>query len=119
VSVLSVDETVPLEFSLSQNYPNPFNPSTVINYSVPLSAERDLVPTGRDGQLAPLANGGTYTNLKVYNLIGKEVATLVNGYQTAGNYKITFDGSSLSSGLYFYKLQSGSNVEIKKMTLIK
>jgi hypothetical protein len=93
---------IPNQFILHNNYPNPFNTSTVINY-----------------QLAPSADGGNYTTLKVYNLIGKEVTTLVNGYKSAGYYKVTFDGSSLSSGSYLYKLQSGSNVEVKKLTLLK
>lgn len=93
---------IPNRFVLHNNYPNPFNPSTVIDY-----------------QLAPSVDGGNYTTLKVYNLIGKEVATLVNGYKAAGYYKVTFDGSNLSSGLYFCKLQSGSNVEVKKLTLVK
>ncbi|MDI6802650.1 MAG: T9SS type A sorting domain-containing protein [Bacteroidota bacterium] len=91
-------EAVPSVFALNQNYPNPFNPSTVINY-----------------QLAT----DNYTTLKVYNIIGKEVATLVNGYQTAGYHQVTFDGSQLSNGIYFYKLQSGNNVEVKKLTLVK
>jgi hypothetical protein len=98
VSALSVPEQTPFEFSLDQNYPNPFNPSTVINYQLSID---------------------NYTTLKVYNLIGKEVATLVNGYQTAGYYKVTLDGKNLSSGLYTYKLQSGKNVEVKKMILMK
>jgi hypothetical protein len=92
------DETVPAVFKIDQNYPNPFNPNTIIKYQ--LSTDN-------------------YTTLKVYNIVGVEVATLINGYQTAGNHKVTFDGSNLSSGLYFYKLQSGINVEIKKMVLMK
>ncbi len=91
-------EALPSVFALNQNYPNPFNPSTVINY-----------------QLAV----GNYTTLKVYNIIGKEVATLVNGYQAAGYHQVTFDASHLSNGIYFYKLQSGNNVEVRKLTLMK
>jgi hypothetical protein len=94
----SVGDNIPAVFALNQNYPNPFNPSTVINY-----------------QLAT----DNYTTLEVYNLIGKEVATLVNGYVTAGSHQVTFDGSHLTSGMYFYKLQSGNNVEVKKLTLVK
>jgi beta-lactamase superfamily II metal-dependent hydrolase len=88
----------PAVFALNQNYPNPFNPTTKISFS--------------------LANAG-YTTLKVYNLIGKEVTTLVNGYITVGTHQVTFDGSQLSNGIYFYKLQSGNNVEVKKLTLVK
>jgi hypothetical protein len=94
----SVGDNVPAVFALNQNYPNPFNPTTIINY-----------------QLAT----DNYTTLKVYNLIGKEVATLVNGYVRAGSHDVTFNGSHLSSGMYFYKLQSGNNVEVKKLTLVK
>ncbi|MDP2208119.1 MAG: T9SS type A sorting domain-containing protein [Bacteroidota bacterium] len=98
VSTLSVRELAPIEFRVHQNYPNPFNPSTIINYQLAID---------------------NYTTLKVYNLIGKEVATLVSGYQTAGSHQVTFDGSQLTSGMYFYKLQSGSNVELRKLMLMK
>jgi hypothetical protein len=99
-SILGVDgeAVLPNIFKLYNAYPNPFNPSTIINYQ--LSTDN-------------------YTTLKVYNLIGKEVATLVNGYVTAGSHQVTFDGSHLTSGMYFYKLQSGNNVEVKKLTLVK
>jgi hypothetical protein len=88
----------PLTFSLEQNYPNPFNPSTTIEYTIPES--------------------GVVT-LKVYNVLGKEVAALVNGRNDAGKHKIEFDASLLNSGVYFYKIESGSFVETKKMVLIK
>ncbi|MFA6540522.1 MAG: M14 family zinc carboxypeptidase [Bacteroidota bacterium] len=91
-------EMYPSEFVLEQNYPNPFNPSTVINYRLP-------------------TNG--FVTLKVYDVIGKEVATLVNTEQTTGNYSVTFDGSGLSSGLYFARLQNGSRFLLKKMVLMK
>jgi hypothetical protein len=100
-SVLGVDgeAVLPNNFKLYNAYPNPFNPSTTISFS--------------------LANAG-YTTLKVYNLIGKEVATLFNGNAEAGrNYIVNFDASNLTSGMYFYKLQSGSNVEVRKLTLVK
>jgi len=92
------DQTQPLTFQLEQNYPNPFNPSTRIKYQI---AENDFV------------------SLKVYDVLGNEVATLVNEEQTMGNYSATFNASSLSSGTYFYKLQTGSFVETKKMVLMK
>lgn len=88
----------PVEYSLEQNYPNPFNPTTQINYSI---KETGLV------------------QLKVYDILGKEVATLVNKNQEAGNYSASFDASNLSSGIYLYKLQSGEFVSSKKMILIK
>jgi len=92
------DNLVPSEYSLSQNYPNPFNPSTSIQYAL------------SDKQ---------FVQLKVYNLLGNEVATLVNDEKAAGNYSVDFNASTLSSGVYFYKLQAGSFVETRKMILLK
>ncbi len=99
---------LPLQFSLSQNYPNPFNPVTTIKYSIP----------------SVISNGGRNLNvtLKVYDVLGKEIATLVNEESAsggAGNYEVNFNASSLSSGIYFYKLQAGSFVQTKKMILLK
>lgn len=88
----------PSNYSISQNYPNPFNPSTVINYSIPKQSN---------------------VSIKVYDILGTEVATLMNEEKAIGNYSVKFDGSNLSSGLYFYKLQAGEFVGTKKMMLIK
>ena len=85
-------------FSLSQNYPNPFNPSTKISYSI---KEEGLV------------------TLKVYDILGTEITTLVNENKPAGNYEAEFDASQLPSGMYIYKLQSGSFSDVKKMLLTK
>ena len=90
-------------FELKQNYPNPFNPTTTIKYSLPSVA----------------ADFSQRTILKVYNVLGREVATLVNEKQTAGNYTINFDASKLTSGIYFYKLSVGSFIQTKKMILLK
>ena len=95
---VEVDNTIPARFAVSQNYPNPFNPSTIISYSLP-----------KEG----------YVTVKVYNIIGQEVATLVNAQQSAGTYKVNFDASSLSTGVYFYSVRSGSYNQVKKMMLIK
>ena len=92
------NSNIPDKFNLSQNYPNPFNPSTIINYSIPKSQ---------------------MVTLKIYNILGQEVATLVNHEQTAGNYKVTFDASRLSSGVYFYSLRTGNFSAVKKMMLLK
>jgi hypothetical protein len=89
---------VPVEYGLQQNYPNPFNPSTNIQFSIP---EQQLV------------------QLKVYNVIGQEVATLVNDVMNRGNYSVTFDAVNYSSGVYFYKLETGKFSEVKKMILTK
>jgi photosystem II stability/assembly factor-like uncharacterized protein len=88
----------PVDFSLSQNYPNPFNPVTNINFALPKSG---------------------LVTLKVYNALGKEVATLVNEVKNAGTYNVDFNGTNLSSGVYFYRLTSGDFSSVKKMMLIK
>jgi hypothetical protein len=101
---VSVDVNLPAEFSLEQNYPNPFNPSTVIRYQLPVNGK---------------------VSLKIYDVLGKEVATLVDEYKEAGKYEIEFNVeqaislSSLSSGVYFYKLQAGDFVQVKKMVLMR
>jgi hypothetical protein len=99
------EKQIPTEFSLEQNYPNPFNPSTKISWQSPVSSHQTL---------------------KIYDVLGNEVATLVDEYREAGSYEVTFDASELSSGIYFYriaihsdKLTAGSFVETKKMLLIK
>jgi len=105
VSVKDEDsENLPSEYSLEQNYPNPFNPSTTIQYSIPRSTEYYSV---------------SQTTLKVYDILGREVATLVNEKQNAGNYEVNFNAKNLSSGIYYYRLKSGSFVESKKMILLK
>ena len=88
----------PKHFELSQNYPNPFNPTTKISYSVP-------------------KNG--YVSLKVYNLLGEEIATLYGGVRQAGNYIVTFDGSGFASGMYLYQLKADNFTETKKLVLLK
>ncbi|MFH1213024.1 MAG: CotH kinase family protein [Candidatus Neomarinimicrobiota bacterium] len=90
--------SVPLEFSVSQNYPNPFNPKTQICYSVPQNSN---------------------ISLKVFNLLGQEVATLFEGVRPAGNYTAILDGSKLTSGVYFYRMESGNFMETKKLVLLK
>ncbi len=96
-------EEFPTEFVLEQNYPNPFNPSTTIQYSIP------TVQT----------HGYASVQLVVYDILGREVATLVNSEQMPGSYSVMFDASGLTSGLYFYKLSSGGFISTKKMILIK
>jgi carboxypeptidase T len=95
---INTENEVPQQFNLSQNYPNPFNPNTVISYNV-----------GTSGNVL----------LKVFNMLGKEVATLVNERQNAGSYSVDFYGSNLSSGMYYYKIESGLYSATKKMMLIK
>lgn len=98
-NVVSVEnEQVPARFDLAQNYPNPFNPSTKIVYSVPSKSN---------------------VTLKVYNLLGQEVATLVNAVKNVGRYELTFNASNLPSGVYFYTLNAGNFSVTKKMMLLK
>jgi len=98
VNVEDVAQLVPLEFSLSQNYPNPFNPSTKISWQSPV---------------------GSWQTLKVYDVLGNEVVTLVHDFKPAGKYEVTFDASKLSSGVYFYSLKAGSFIESKKLMVLK
>jgi hypothetical protein len=91
-------EATPHSYKLDNNYPNPFNPSTKISWQSPVSS---------------------WQTLKVYDLLGKEIATLVDEYKPAGNYNVEFDASNLTSGIYFYKLQAGTFAETKKMILTK
>ncbi|OQY70252.1 MAG: hypothetical protein B6D44_16160 [Ignavibacteriales bacterium UTCHB2] len=86
------------KYDLAQNYPNPFNPSTTIKYQLP-----------KDG----------IVTLKVYDILGSEVATLVNEQKTAGRYEVSFDASKLASGVYIYRLQSGEYISSRKMMLLK
>ncbi len=98
VTSLSDDDELPTEFVLEQNYPNPFNPSTKISFTIPSSG---------------------FTSLKIYNVLGNEVTTLLNGALQAGKHNINFNATNLSSGTYFYKLSSGNFVETKKMMFLK
>jgi len=93
----AIDE-IPTNYNLNQNYPNPFNPSTKIRYSVPQSSN---------------------VVIKVFDILGSEIETLVNEEKTVGTYELTWYAESLPSGIYFYRLQAGSFIETKKMVLIK
>jgi hypothetical protein len=95
---IKVDLGIPAEFLLQQNYPNPFNPATIISYQIPVSGK---------------------VSLRVFDMLGREVATLVNEVQEAGMYDVSFDGKSFASGAYFYRFQSGDFVKINKMILMK
>jgi hypothetical protein len=83
---------------LEQNYPNPFNPATIINYTL---------------------DEGTPVTLKVYDVLGQEVATLVDAYQEAGAHRVGFNAEALSAGVYLYVLQAGSYTQSRRMTLLK
>lgn len=102
VNINALVSEIPDNFRLFQNYPNPFNPNTVIRYSV-----------------SPQNGSPGLVSLKVYNSLGREVATLVNIKQSKGNYEVNFSGNNISSGIYFYKLQTDGFVETKSMLLLK
>jgi len=89
---------IPIEYNLSQNFPNPFNPSTTIYYSIPQSS---------------------FVTLKVYDILGNEIATLVNEEKPAGSYEVKLSTTTLSSSIYFYRLQASSFVDSKKMLFLK
>jgi len=91
------------DFKLFQNYPNPFNPTTTIGYSI-LNVEMQNIAS---------------VQLKVYDILGKEVAALVNEEKEPGYYNVSFDASNLPSGLYLYKLTAGSFTKVRKMMLLK
>lgn len=98
VKVNFIGNGVPITYSLEQNYPNPFNPATTIRYQIP-----------KDGMVT----------LKVYDILGAEVATLVNEEKVAGKYEVNFNASNLASGVYIYRLNVSAYVNVKKMVLLK
>lgn len=92
------DKTIPGQFILYQNYPNPFNPTTKISYQIPAD---------------------DFVTLKIFDVLGREAATLINTNQTAGFYEVTFNAANLTSGVYFYKIEAGSFSSVKKLLLMK
>ncbi|MFI5406815.1 MAG: T9SS type A sorting domain-containing protein, partial [Nitrososphaerales archaeon] len=98
VTEINSEENIPDEFILLQNYPNPFNPGTVISYQLPMNSN---------------------VTLKIYDILGNEITTLVNEQKEPGTYEIYFDASGLSSGMYYYTLTSSGFSETKKMILLK
>jgi hypothetical protein len=94
----SGSDILPSKYELSQNFPNPFNPETSIEYLIP---EASIV------------------SIKIYDVLGRELKTLVNGYKQKGRYKITFNSAGLPSGVYFYRMETNSFSDIKKMIILK
>jgi hypothetical protein len=101
------DQNQPLTFMLEQNYPNPFNPTTTINYQIPTSGFFQIWE--REG----------FVTLQLYDVLGREVRVLVNGFMMPGSYSVTFDAGTLPSGVYFYRLTAGTNTAIRRMLLLK
>jgi hypothetical protein len=102
------DESLPLSFNLYQNYPNPFNPSTKIKFSIPTEEH----PFMREAR-------GMLVTLKVYDMLGHEIATLVNEKKSPGTYEVEFAADNLTSGIYVYRLQTGNFVDTQKMVLMR
>ena len=98
ISAVEKTGNVAIQFSLNQNYPNPFNPSTMISYQLPTSS---------------------HVTLKVYDMLGKEVAMLVNGQNSMGNHSVEFNANRLASGIYIYRISAGTFTQTKKMVLMK
>lgn len=98
IGIRNISSEIPKNFSLNQNYPNPFNPVTMIRFALPKSGN---------------------VTLKVYDILGREVANLVSGFKAAGEYMVDFDASALTSGVYFYRLESDGYVDVKRMVLLK
>ncbi|MBZ0200637.1 MAG: phosphodiester glycosidase family protein, partial [Ignavibacteriaceae bacterium] len=107
-----LDHGIKLNFRLEQNYPNPFNPSTKIRYTVPTSPLTPLLTKAR-------GTGEVDVKLKVFNVLGIEIASLVNEQKLPGTYEIIFNSGSLASGVYFYKLTAENYFEVKKMVLMR
>jgi len=98
IAILASTAVLPDRLRLERNYPNPFNPATTIEFALPTDAK---------------------TTLSVYNMLGAKVATLVDGFQPAGYYKVQFDASEFGSGMYVYVIESGTSRKVQKMTLLK
>lgn len=96
--IVIANPVIPEKFSLSPNYPNPFNPKTIINYDLPVAS---------------------FVSLKVFNILGKEVSSLVNEMQNAGSYSVEFNGDGLAGGVYFYRMEAGEFIGTKRMVLLK
>jgi hypothetical protein len=104
IGIKKISENIPVSFLLYQNYPNPFNPTTTIKFDITL-----------DSRL----RGNDKVLLKVYDILGKEVTTLVNEQLKPGSYEVEFNGTNYPSGVYFYELRAGNYYETKKMVLVK
>jgi hypothetical protein len=104
--IVEVNVDIPSEFSLEQNYPNPFNPTTIIKFTIPAIFASETMQS-------------QHVSLKVYDILGKEIATLINEEKQPGVYEVEFDSSAFSSGIYFYELNSDGFSSVKKMILAK
>ncbi len=118
IGIIKINENIPGSFSLSQNYPNPFNPVTKIKFDIPtpLNPPKGGKMTGD----TPLSFGeGLGVRLIIYDILGREIASLVNEKLSPGTYEVTWDASNYSSGVYYYRLQYGNNYLTRKMMVVK
>ncbi|MDX1699530.1 MAG: T9SS type A sorting domain-containing protein, partial [Melioribacteraceae bacterium] len=111
----NIENLIPQTAHLSQNYPNPFNPSTTIKYSISNVETMELALHMRNETSLQTIN----VELKIYDLLGQEVTTLVNEKQKVGNYEVTWEAGNYPNGVYFYKLKAGDFTETRKMILLK
>ncbi len=113
LNTIKLDVSSKDKFFLSQNYPNPFNPATKIKYYISPVVDANSLPAGR--QVAST----TKVQLIVYDILGRDIITLINKEQTPGEYEVEFDNTNLSSGIYFYRFKAGSFIQTKKMILLR
>ncbi len=124
ITTIEKNNSLKTKFDLLQNYPNPFNPSTTIKYTI-LKSTHPSIPSreGKERSYDRLAHhllgGDVLVTLKVYNILGREIATLVNQKQPSGDYKVEWNAANNPSGVYFYKLKTGNFTETKKMLLLR
>lgn len=119
---ISSSEEIPEEFSLGQNYPNPFNPVTTIKYSISskVISNPNNVSGEKSSEIFPYSrNDIVFVNLKIYNILGHEVATIVDKQQKPDIYEVRFDATNLPSGIYFYRIKAGKFSETRKMILLR
>jgi hypothetical protein len=116
VDVEDFKTEIPVAYALYQNYPNPFNPITTIRYTIPV-VERFSESFNNNSER--ISNSLYKVTLMVYDILGNEIATLVNEEKPAGSYEVEFTGEGLPSGVYFYQIKTGSFVETKKMVFMK
>ncbi len=119
--VIEIKSSIPDKYELLQNYPNPFNPTTTISYSIPQSPVMlNLFQHLNNSEIPKqVRDDNVNVTIKVYDVLGREIKTLVNKSQSPGNYEITFDATEYPSGIYYYKLVAGDFIETKKMLLLK
>jgi cyanophycinase len=119
VTGIRAEPGLPAGFNLEQNYPNPFNPTTTVKFQIPNTPPASVTPERRAGKFQSSATSSGSVSLKIYDLLGREVAVLVNESLPAGTHTVRFDGSRLASGVYIYRLQAGTIAQSRTMILLR